>query len=287
MSDDNDESRSGKDSWLSQHDSIQNELLRMKEELIKEKHFSDKPEPFTEPPSDIRDDPETVSVPSSVPETGPSSQHVQPMPISSDEMNIKQLLGVDEDDEEKPAPKKKLSDSPSQQKRAPSRLEEGKIPVSPDLTGKIANILMLEDNLKRRKFEFEKKQRQIKLASPPKPPKGSKKKIEKEVRKEREPIEKEYSHYDRHSVIYAKPASDEKERSGSDHSAGISDTRIKTKRKTISIEQEVKAQGMDDDKIPVLEELTPEDVENGMKPTIEEKKRIGAFTKLRRLLKRG
>jgi hypothetical protein len=40
------------------------------------------------------------------------------------------------------------------------KLPKGKIPASPDLTRKIANVIQLENKLKRRKYELEKKERE-------------------------------------------------------------------------------------------------------------------------------
>jgi hypothetical protein len=72
--------------------------------------------------------------------------------------------------EQKPPAVKEKRDS------APPRLEEGTIPTSPELTSKIANVLQLENKLKRRKFELEKRSAMKEIPPPPKKPEGSEKK---------------------------------------------------------------------------------------------------------------
>ncbi|MEA3560114.1 MAG: hypothetical protein U9R75_12750 [Candidatus Thermoplasmatota archaeon] len=265
MGSNDEEGGSEKDSWLSQHDSIQDELLKMKEELVREKYISDEPEPVKELSSGITKDTEIASIPSQ--EVVPEAEPVQTFPQG--EMSIKQLLGPDKEDGVRPAPEQGFPDTSSSQKKDPPRLEKGKIPVSADLMGKIANVLMLEDDLKRRKFEREKKQRQINLPPPPEPPKSSRVEGEKEGPSNDRP------------VAHVKPNIVEQESSSSDSPPQITKTK---KRK--SVRQRVKAQEMPDDRRPVLEELTREDIETELEPVAEKKQSFGPLRRLRRLIGR-
>ncbi|MFO8050802.1 MAG: hypothetical protein R6V01_03795 [Thermoplasmatota archaeon] len=158
---DEEEKGSGKDSWLSTHDMIQDELLKMKQELIQEKNEEKKEEDIKEANpmvDDIATDQKTESVTeSTVPE------RTQGAPTGAGEMNIKQLLGAEEEKESR-----KIKERNNERKEHPPRLEKGTIPTSPNLSSKIANVLQLENNLKRRKFDLERKKKKD-MPKPPRP----------------------------------------------------------------------------------------------------------------------
>jgi hypothetical protein len=188
-----------KHSWLDEHDSIQSELLKMKSDLIKEeedkeidKRFQERISKEEEKPQDRKIEHEPPlpepKTPSRPPDTGPT---------------IKQMLSGPDADTKIKGEGKNI------------RRKEGTIPTAPDLTSKIANVIQLENNLKRRKFELEKraKKREIppppvnpeqrvserKTSTPPKPaevkppapktPKGPELETKKEIKKEK--VEKE------------------------------------------------------------------------------------------------
>lgn len=126
--------------WLDEHDSIQLELLKMKENIVKE-------------PDTISKDSEDQKIKSAEKDSQPvgkdtpdvekrSSAEKSPMPEPTFRQNV---------------PEPKNGDDGS--RGEPPKLPKGKIPASPDLTRKIANVIQLENKLKRRKYELEKKER--------------------------------------------------------------------------------------------------------------------------------
>lgn len=167
MADEEQRQGTGKKSWLSEHDTIQNELLKMKKELLQEKG------PKVEDPKvdavvndSFTDEKKEADTPSAEPPTKQTDPETIPSPQG--EMTIKQMLGVQDEDQKEPENEKTMVEPAPASK--PKKLEEGKIPASPMLSSKIANVLQLENNLKRRKFELEKKQRQSSIPPPPRPP---------------------------------------------------------------------------------------------------------------------
>ncbi|MGA1872836.1 MAG: hypothetical protein ACMUHY_04130 [Thermoplasmatota archaeon] len=152
MNDHEEEKDKGQKSWLKEHESLQVELLKMKDELMSELDSGPKKgqqrrpaHPPEEPPSG------TISQ--------KSAQDEQTKARRDTELTIKQMLGGT--DQAQPKEGKKETT------REPPRLQEGTIPTSPDLTSKIASVLQLEDKLKRRKFELEKRSRGKEIPPPP------------------------------------------------------------------------------------------------------------------------
>lgn len=148
----NDEEVQGEEgSWKSEHDAIQLQLKQMKEQFLKDTEVLVKPETGPEP------------------EPAPEPKPSEPARASG-EMSIKEMFksGIyktdDDIDEGEPLPPAR---TPSKERKEPPRLEEGKIPVARDLTEKIANVIQLEDKLKRRKYELEKKQARSSFPPPP------------------------------------------------------------------------------------------------------------------------
>jgi len=147
----------GKRSWLEEHDSIQSDLLRMKDEILLEEgvkgHDRRDMVPIPEkkemkPPTSVRKDPE----------------HGINGPLKKDqELTIRQLLGS----EQKPRKDTNKDKRETLEKKEPARLDEGVIPASPDLSSKIANVLQLENDLKRRRFELEKRAGKKSIPPPP------------------------------------------------------------------------------------------------------------------------
>ncbi len=130
--------------WLDEHDSIQLELLKMKEDIVKEpdtisKDSEDQKEKSAEKDTHLfRND-----IPDQIEEDAKGSQ-AETSPIPEPTYRQEAL-------------KPKNGDDGSQGE--PPKLPKGKIPASPDLTRKIANVIQLENKLKRRKYELEKKER--------------------------------------------------------------------------------------------------------------------------------
>ncbi|MGA1792892.1 MAG: hypothetical protein ACMUHM_02985 [Thermoplasmatota archaeon] len=153
MNDQGEDKEKGQKQWLKEHETIQVDLLKMKDELLSELDGQGPgPAPGSKPVQRKEGGP-----PPNVPERPPPREPAQTKPPQ--EMTIKQMLGGIEQ-----APKKEMKDRGSKE---PQKLEEGKIPTSPDLTSKIANVLQLEDKLKRRKFELEKRARGKDVPPPP------------------------------------------------------------------------------------------------------------------------
>ncbi len=137
------------DEWLNEHDSIQFELLKIKDEILK-----DTKEEKIEGPFEEKEKIDTIQMES-------ESNHLRqiingsspPMPpFSRDGPEKKDLT-----DRDPPKIKKE-----SKKDRPAPKLAKGKIPTSPDLNNKIANVLQLENKLKRRKYEMEKIEREEK-----------------------------------------------------------------------------------------------------------------------------
>jgi len=135
--------------WLKEHDTIQVDLLKMKDELMEELNgMGTGPSPPRRPET-----PSTPRAPERAPVQGSSP------PRAPQELTIKQMLGGNDQ-----SPRKEAKDSVPKE---PPKLPEGKIPTAPDLTSKIASVLQLEDKLKRRKFELEKRSRENDVPPPP------------------------------------------------------------------------------------------------------------------------
>ncbi|MFW3146785.1 MAG: hypothetical protein ACMUIE_08245 [Thermoplasmatota archaeon] len=155
MSGNEEEEQKGGESWKNEHDAIQIQLKEMKEQFLKDTEFLTKPKPEPEPKP--QKEPEPEQKPSE------KSKH-------SSEMSIKEMFrsglykAENEIEEEESLPPARAT---QRERKEPPRLEEGKIPVAPNLTEKIANVIQLEDKLKRRKYELEKKQAQSKVPPPP------------------------------------------------------------------------------------------------------------------------
>lgn len=149
--------KDGQKNWLKEHDSIQVDLLKMKDELIQEDDSIPEFERVDETPEpSILED-----VIGTTPEPEREERKLHPG------MTIKQMLGGNE----KIVPQRKSITSDN-----PARLEEGTIPSSPDLNSKIANVLQLEHKLKRRKFELEKRSSNRNVPPPPQKPQEVEKK---------------------------------------------------------------------------------------------------------------
>ncbi len=158
MIEENEKKPGGQKNWLKEHDSIQVDLLKMKDDLIRE----DETIPEFEGINDAPEQPIYEEVLKTDPKPTPPKERIHPG------MTIKQMLGMKK--EQKPPAVKEKRDT------TPPRLEEGTIPTSPELTSKIANVLQLENKLKRRKFELEKRSAMKDIPPPPKKPEGSEKK---------------------------------------------------------------------------------------------------------------
>lgn len=152
----------GNGNWLEEHDSIQMELLKMKNELMgygkEEKRI---PKTATDEDHDSSDESSLKGIlakssPGKEMEDNDGSRLAPPPSVERalDERKKKEIesKSTEEDDEENDQA---------------ARLPSGKIPTSPDLTSKIAKVMQLENKLKRRKFELEKEGQKSK---PPKPP---------------------------------------------------------------------------------------------------------------------
>jgi hypothetical protein len=145
----------GQKDWLKEHDSIQVDLLKMKDELVTE--VDDGKEAKERTVKSQR--PEKREERSPPPGSPPETNKIQ----YQSEMSIKQMLGEKRESE-------KVEKPNGQSTGEPPRLEEGTIPKSPELTSKIANVLQLENKLKRRKFELEKRSSNREVPPPPKKP---------------------------------------------------------------------------------------------------------------------
>ncbi|MBN1389196.1 MAG: hypothetical protein JXA22_00985 [Candidatus Thermoplasmatota archaeon] len=153
MTEDNKEKSNEQKSWIKEHDSIQVDLLKMKDELLTgqspEKEI--KAETAQQSRTSKEDVPKRDGDKVARKEGDPS--------FVAGELTIKQMLAGNGK-----APKKEVKETRSAE--AP-KLAEGHIPVSPDLTDKIANVLVLESKLKRRSFELEKEAREDDTTSTP------------------------------------------------------------------------------------------------------------------------
>ncbi|MDG6225634.1 MAG: hypothetical protein QCI82_08990 [Candidatus Thermoplasmatota archaeon] len=133
----NPDERDPKRTWLNQHDSLQEELQKLKEEMkadIRE-------EPISDP------EPEIARTGKQQPaeEEDPDQEDGMEDPPKTSELSIKDMLGSVEIRE---APV--TGDGPKLQK------PEGAIPKHPELTSYIAKVMQHESRLKRKKFEREK-----------------------------------------------------------------------------------------------------------------------------------
>lgn len=150
--------------WLKEHDSIQLDLLKMKEEMLGE--ISD------EKDADVLEGPHgamepageeiTKKNPDEPPRNGIPEEALPPLPKGP---GLPDRVSKDADDEKMSSGENKEEEGG----KAPVRLPEGKIPASNDLTMKIANVLQIEHKLKRRKFEIEKSTRKSKGKERPSP----------------------------------------------------------------------------------------------------------------------
>lgn len=104
--------------------------------------------------------------------TDARSESPEPRKQYQPDMTIKQMLGGED--------KEKVKDTKNRSPKEPPRLEEGTIPSSPELTSKIANVLQLENKLKRRKFEIEKRSSDREVPPPPQKPGGDAKSLPEE-----------------------------------------------------------------------------------------------------------
>jgi hypothetical protein len=133
--------------WLDEHDSIQLELLKMKEDMMKtskepKKKKEEELEPISEEPpekDDVEEEPiDTSFIPDSIKDREEKISTLPP--------EVESAL--------------KSSRNGSVKEKDPVKLDPGKIPASPELTNKIAKVIQLENKLKRRKFEMEKRERE-------------------------------------------------------------------------------------------------------------------------------
>jgi hypothetical protein len=181
------EEKDGKKSshdWLKEHDFIQSELLKMKDELLKDSRK------INEGSGERKNQDNEDSV--EIWETEERSAPIPLGPVPESLDNEKKSEDEEDKDEEAIS-----SDSPSgpsdsrqpkeeDERDGPSRLPEGRIPAAPDLTNKIANVLQLENKLKRRKFEIEKNIREFRSER-----EGTKKKsADREISPERSEIKR-------------------------------------------------------------------------------------------------
>lgn len=153
MNEENNEKRNDQKNWLREHNSIQDDLFKMKDELISGKKQT-KEERKGETPYKREDLPD--------PEISKKPQKEAVTVRGNGELTIKQILG------EKTESRK--TDDEGARSHDPPRITEGQIPTSPDLSNKIANVLLLEDKLKRRKFELERRSEGKKVPPPPSKP---------------------------------------------------------------------------------------------------------------------
>lgn len=140
--------------WLDQHDSIQLDLLKMKEDIVRETPASTLKNKDDHTENDRTTERSFKDLVDDVPKKGSDYVFNNSMDFKKIEKEKRTTpsgipIGMEgEDGERKEAPK----------------LPAGKIPTSPDLTMKIANVIQLENKLKRRKYELEKKERLSKEA---------------------------------------------------------------------------------------------------------------------------
>lgn len=168
MNEECNDKRKDQKNWLKEHNSIQIDLFKMKDEFLSEKEpaiqTGDKGEERI--PSG-KEDPPTSERPARSPKEAITERNCG-------ELTIKQLLGEKTEGKTTTIEKKQSLDPP--------RMAGGQIPASPDLSGKIANVLLLEDRLKRRKFELEMRAEGKKAPPPPTNP----------IQKEREEGEEDW-----------------------------------------------------------------------------------------------
>ncbi len=140
--------------WLDQHDSIQLDLLKMKEDIVRESPVS-KPNQNSDNQQNHRTNERSFKdTADGVPKKRPDNEFINSNEIKPREKETRKIpngspFGMEDESEER--------------KEAP-KLPAGKIPTSPDLTMKIANVIQLENKLKRRKYELEKKEKLSKEA---------------------------------------------------------------------------------------------------------------------------
>jgi|GEM_PF-5098190 len=135
-----DDEKKAKNSWIYEHEDIQMELLRMKEQLLKEGV------------SLSEDDGKDLHISK---EGAPSSSPAETGSLIRDEgpPEVKKKTEREIPEEWTDAREEKGAEI------AAPKMDQGKIPASPDLSSKIANVLALENKLKRRKFELEKREK--------------------------------------------------------------------------------------------------------------------------------
>ncbi len=135
--------------WLDQHDSIQLDLLKMKEDIVRETPGSTPNDKKEHTENDRTTEKSFKDLVNDVPQKGSDNVH-------NNSMDLKQI------EKEKRTTTSGITfgmeGEGGERKEAP-KLPAGKIPTSPDLTMKIANVIQLESKLKRRKYELEKKER--------------------------------------------------------------------------------------------------------------------------------
>jgi hypothetical protein len=196
-------------------------------------------------------------------------------------MTIKQLLGS-----EQTASKGKEKERPREfdkEKREPKKLDEGVIPASPELSSKIANVLQLENDLKRRKFELEKRAGARTIPPPPVRPGSDAEKVKEEesdkvdrgrMGKLPEKGEKEPSDIERGSIETGKeensPEADEARITEGSEERPISEAPDHESRPERARAEEKKVQDQPDERA----ETKQEKEEKGPK---EKKKRRGIF----------
>lgn len=138
------EEENGKEngSWLEEHDTIQMELLKMKDDLLKE---SKDPEPI------VTDKTEEAKMNKKMASLIPGME--EPEPVIEEPIKEKPSIPFPPIMEKQE--QKVTNDEDRNSKNDPT---PGKIPTSPHLTNKIAKVMQLENKLKRRKFEMEKEE---------------------------------------------------------------------------------------------------------------------------------
>jgi hypothetical protein len=137
--------------WLDEHDSIQLELLKMKEDIVKDPEINSKEsKPHKEKEAEDSSRKDTHTLRKDVPDRMEEVEKITPAETSSSTEPLFRQEALTQ---------RRSDDIP---KEEPAKLPKGKIPASPDLTRKIANVIQLENKLKRRKYELEKKERDSK-----------------------------------------------------------------------------------------------------------------------------